>query len=119
MTDRLPDVPGCCNARLYIGDDHGDNEATLLCQFPAGHPGRHKAEFQRKTFLPPGSQTVAIVWERCEREDLAAATRYEDTLEPWERLGMSKEDWEEGEQHTCGICGRTYNACTCAKDGRR
>lgn len=69
MRDFLEDVEGLCNARLYIGDDYGDNEATMRCKLPAGHEGRHEKHFTRSTFLPPGSQTVIITWELCERKD--------------------------------------------------
>ena len=35
-------VPGECNARLYIGDDYGDNRCTMRCKLPTGHGGKHK-----------------------------------------------------------------------------
>ena len=35
------DVPGKCNARLYIGDDYGDNSSTMRCQLPPDHEGKH------------------------------------------------------------------------------
>lgn len=36
------DVEGECNARLYIGDDYGDNHATMRCSLHAGHEGSHQ-----------------------------------------------------------------------------
>lgn len=37
-----PDRPGKCNAVLSIGDDYGDNSATMKCQLDPGHEGRHE-----------------------------------------------------------------------------
>ena len=34
-----------CVATLEIGDDYGDNEATMHCQLEIGHSGRHREEF--------------------------------------------------------------------------
>ena len=39
------DVPGECNARLEIGDDYGDNVATMRCQREPGHEGKHREEY--------------------------------------------------------------------------
>ena len=39
------DVEGECNAHLYIGDDYGDNHATMRCQLPKGHKGRHQEKY--------------------------------------------------------------------------
>jgi len=36
------DVDGECNARLSIGDDYGDNSATIRCGLAPGHDGPHK-----------------------------------------------------------------------------
>ena len=40
------DVEGQCNARLCIGDDYGDNEATMRCQLSPGHADTHREEFK-------------------------------------------------------------------------
>ncbi len=37
-----------CLAELHIGDDFGDNHATIKCQLPKGHSGPHQETFQRK-----------------------------------------------------------------------
>ena len=42
------DVAGECNVRLEIGDDYGDNTATMRCQREPGHDGRHREEFEHK-----------------------------------------------------------------------
>lgn len=41
MFGKPKSVEGKCNARLYIGDDHGDNSATMMCQLGPGHEGKH------------------------------------------------------------------------------
>jgi hypothetical protein len=38
-----------CGAHLYIADDHGDNEGTLVCRLLPDHAGRHLCEFRRKS----------------------------------------------------------------------
>lgn len=54
------DVPGECNAHLYIGDNFGDNHATMRCQLPHGHEGRHQEVFRYGT--------VEVTWENDERD---------------------------------------------------
>ena len=36
------DVEGQCNAHLYIGDNAGDNHATMRCQLKPRHFGEHQ-----------------------------------------------------------------------------
>lgn len=55
------DVPGECNARLFLSDDHGDNECTIRCNRPPGHEGVHREDFDRD------GDPVVIVWTRDER----------------------------------------------------
>lgn len=59
------DVPGQCNARLYIGDDYGDNTATMRCQLAPDHQGPHTESFTREEEDEGGF--VCITWERDER----------------------------------------------------
>ncbi|MBU2774200.1 hypothetical protein HMI48_10025 [Acidithiobacillus ferrooxidans] len=35
-----------CNRCMSIGDDHGDNEATMRCQLPMGHDGPHQETYE-------------------------------------------------------------------------
>jgi len=58
------DFEGACNARLYIGDNFGDNHATMRCQLPPGHAGKH-----RESYMPGPSQRVVVEWDEDERED--------------------------------------------------
>jgi len=55
------DVAGECNAHLYIGDDFGDNHATMRCQLPKGHIGVH-----RETFTRSEAGTIIVTWENDE-----------------------------------------------------
>lgn len=62
------DVEGECNARIYIGDNFGDNHTTMRCQLSPGHEGLHKEMFHRG----PGKKCpVTVTWEHDEREDRA------------------------------------------------
>jgi hypothetical protein len=36
-----------CAAELHIGDDYGDNYATMRCQLEEGHDGPHQEVFSR------------------------------------------------------------------------
>lgn len=36
----------CCNRAMSIGDDHGDNEATMRCRLPMGHDGPHQETYE-------------------------------------------------------------------------
>ena len=75
------DVQGECNARLYLGDDYGDNECTIRCQREPGHEGKH-----REVFGSDGRQ-VTIEWEldeREERREAAEAAVEELSEEPYE-----------------------------------
>lgn len=54
------DQPEECNARLYIGDNYGDNHATMRCQRAPGHPGLHREEYSS------GDQEVAVEWKNDE-----------------------------------------------------
>lgn len=56
------DVPGQCNAHLYIGDDFGDNSATIRCQLPFGHEGAHIEKFSRGE-----GAAVTVTWDKDER----------------------------------------------------
>lgn len=40
------DVVGQCNAHLYVGDNCGDNHATMRCQLENGHEGNHRDTFR-------------------------------------------------------------------------
>jgi len=53
------DVPGQCNARLSIGDNYGDNHATIVCQLPQGHDGLH-----REVYPSFSCGLVTITWEK-------------------------------------------------------
>ncbi len=56
------DVHGDCNAHLYIGDDYGDNHATMRCQLPPGHASEHEEKFGSEP------QSVVVRWTVDERE---------------------------------------------------
>jgi len=59
MNGRPEDVVGECNAHLYIGDDYGDNEATMRCQLPLEHEGNHQEKFM----------DVVVTWKMDRKEN--------------------------------------------------
>lgn len=62
MFNQSKDVPGQCNARLYIADDYGDNRCTMRCMLPKGHEGRHREEYDAF-----GDNHVVVEWDYDER----------------------------------------------------
>jgi hypothetical protein len=71
------DVAGECNARLYIGDDYGDNRATMRCQREPGHEGKH-----REVYKTRDSGEVTIEWERDGRLAEGEPETVEDLMKP-------------------------------------
>ena len=59
------DVDGDCNARLFLGDDYGDNVCTIRCALAPNHNGLHEERFER------GEGPAIIQWEIDERGKLA------------------------------------------------
>ncbi len=47
----------CCNDHLEIGDDYGDNRATMRCRLRQGHAGPHK-----ESYLGVHGVEVTVVW---------------------------------------------------------
>jgi len=68
---RPKDVEGECNARLSIGDDHGDNSATIRCQLPPGHDGPHKECYNAG--YHGDVNNVTITWDKDTREQIGVA----------------------------------------------
>ena len=66
------DTLGECNARLSIGDDYGDNSATMRCQLLPGHDGPHQEEFNAN------GGKVLVTWEKADPPELSD----EDEEEP-------------------------------------
>jgi hypothetical protein len=81
-----PEVPETCQAVLYIGDDHGDNHATMRCQLPHGHEGRHQEEYE------PGieGQKVTVTWTKDDGE-LEKRTDWLSDEEFEEKFGFKPE----------------------------
>ena len=57
------DVPNNCNARLSIGDNFGDNHATMVCQLDPLHEGPHQEKYKSNS-----AGQVVITWEKDERD---------------------------------------------------
>lgn len=70
MFEPPKDVPGECNARLYVGDDYGDNTSTFRCGQEPGHAGPHRETFVRDREDEAGR--VVVEWDR---DESAVCTR--------------------------------------------
>jgi hypothetical protein len=55
------DVDGECNARLFLGDDYGDNSCTFRCTAKPGHDGAHI----ETSGLP--KNPVTVMWQLDQR----------------------------------------------------
>jgi hypothetical protein len=55
-----------CEAELHIGDDFGDNEATMKCQLEEGHAGSHIEQW--RSGYPKGLNR-AVLWEGDDRDE--------------------------------------------------
>lgn len=87
------DLDGRCNARLFIGDNYGDNHATFRCQLDPGHDGPHREEYNAHR----GGQIV-VTWERDERAHCDHEHERSTSDCPL--------DAEEHDATTCPICKR-------------
>ena len=58
------DVQGECNARLFIGDIHGDGHATMRCQLKPDHTGPHQERYNAGDDAFPN--WVTVTWEQDE-----------------------------------------------------
>ena len=67
------DVEGECNARLSIGDDYGDNHATIRCQLKPGHDGPHQEHYNAG--YGSDVNNVTITWDKDTRELIGIAVR--------------------------------------------
>lgn len=60
------DVDGECNARLFIGDDYGDNTSTMRCNLPPNHEPPHCEKYHSCD-----SGDVVVTWQRDVRKECA------------------------------------------------
>jgi len=54
-----------CEATLEIGDDYGDNHATMHCQLSAKHDGPHQEKY-----IADSSQDVTVTWMKRQKAKL-------------------------------------------------
>lgn len=109
------DGDGQCNARLFIGDNYGDNTATMCCQLAPSHDGLHKEEFDRE------GGKVTITWVTDERR------RCDHGCGQWEHKHGSKHDDDaipcprDAEDHEfadCALCLPDHPPMTCSHCGK-
>lgn len=105
------DIDGECNAHLYIGDNYGDNSATIRCQLACDHEGPHQEQFER------GGGTVTITWVADERR------RCDHGCGQWEHDHKGKpiscpRDADDHEWSDCPFCHPGKTAKTCEACGK-
>ena len=71
MNGPQKDVEGECNARLSIGDDYGDNSASIRCGLVPGHDGPHKECYNAG--YGDDVNNVTITWDKDTRELIGLA----------------------------------------------
>jgi len=71
MNGPQKDVEGECNARLSIGDDYGDNSATMRCQLKPGHDGPHMERYNAA--YGDDVNIVTVTWEKDTRDLIGIA----------------------------------------------
>jgi hypothetical protein len=105
------DIDGECNARLFLGDNYGDNHATIRCQLFPDHEGLHQEQCR--------DGTVTITWVADERKrcDHGCGQWEHDHRDEGVACPKSATDHEDsdcahcnpGEAGTpCAKCGTTY-----------
>jgi len=90
------DVEGQCNARLYVGDIHGEGHATFRCQLKPGHEGLHQEKYDAGDDNFPNP--VTVTWEQdqsivCEKHG---------------RQRMDPPDEGYPDQPACRLCASEY-----------
>lgn len=97
------DVEGYCNAWLLLGDDYGDNVATIRCQRPPNHASAHQSNFRRRSsnWLTPGS---------IEPRDTVADSG-EDSGLPRADDQVVSITWTLDESAVCAVHGRMAPPC--------
>lgn len=95
------DVEGECNARLFVGDDFGDNHCTFRCPLEAGHWGVHQERYDTGR-----AGKVVVTWEKDEREKC-------DHCDQWTHAHDYDNCPRHADDHdykTCAICQSTDGA---------
>lgn len=84
------DVPGECNARLYLGDDYADGTCTCRCTLLEGHDGRHREETRPTVSCSTDAHQVTIEWDG---DDRIEETRDRFISECWDTSADNPEEW--------------------------
>lgn len=83
-----------CKAELHIGDDHGDNSATMTCGLELGHAGAHQEVYPRGDM----ETVVTVTWHGDDRPDPVTCARCG-------KAGTTAEFMiEEGDEWECPEC---------------
>ena len=107
------EIDGECNAMLFIGDNYGDNHASMRCQLAPNHEGLHQEQFARE------GGPVTITWTADERVrcDHGCGQWKHDHDRDNEAVQCPK-DADDHEFSDCAFCHPGMDAQTCAACGK-
>lgn len=118
------DKPNECNARMFLGDDWGDNRCTIRCSLARGHEGRHVEAFKSEQH-----GRVRISWAMdarftCERHGIQADDHCHICSEApvmcsvhgMQDHFMCHKCFDEG-PFVCPVHGEQDNNYECSEDG--
>ena len=109
------DEEGECNARLFIGDNYGDNSATIRCQLAPDHDGVHREQFERE------GGAVTITWVVDEREKCdhgCGRWRHAHDHDRDDERAVCPKDADDHEFSDCAFCHPGDPATTCVACGK-
>lgn len=95
-----------CKAELHIGDDYGDNRATMKCQGKLGHEGKHFEDWDNEDMIQDDSiaHNCRVEWEGDDRNaGLGAGAFLYDSLEECIEHGYHLTDHDD--DGYCNGCG--------------
>jgi hypothetical protein len=97
-----PTKPGECGARLWIGDDYGDNSATMVCRLPEGHEGWHE-----ETWGQEGERKL-IRWEKDQRKRCQHCGKWEHECDSDGSTGCPRYSYTHHFM-TCPVCIKEHD----------
>lgn len=89
------DVAGECNAHFHVGDNFGDNSATMRCQLAFGHQGDHRETWREGR--------VVLTWAR--QDALCNKCHGDGTVFDPDAEDINDVDYEAPKCETCGGTG--------------
>ena len=103
------DKEGECNARLFIGDNYGDNSTTIRCQLAPNHTGLHQEQYESQK-----GGLVTITWVADERKKCDHGCGQWEHAHRDESISCPR-DADDHEYSDCAYCHPNEEGKTCAE----